>query len=105
MVLPAPCKPHIRITVGGVEEKFNFTSFSPIRFVNSSFTILTTCCPGVRLSITSIPMALSLTVLIKSLTTLKLTSASNKASLTSLIATSTSFSESLPLPFNLPKAF
>ena len=51
------------------------------------------------------PTALSVTALVKSLTTLKLTSASRSASLTSRIPSFTSASVSLPLSLNLAKAF
>lgn len=79
----------------------NFLFFFPIRAVSSSFTILITCCAGVKLSITSLPIALSFTLLINCFTTLKFTSDSKSASLTSLIARSTSFSDNFPLPLNL----
>src|SRR5438477_396784 len=54
--------------------------------VSSSWTIFTTCWPGVTLFSTSWPSARSRTFATKSLTTSKLTSASSSASLTSRIA-------------------
>ena len=61
VVLPEPCRPAMRITVGGLPPKASFESPEPIRVVSSSLTIFTTCCAGVRLSMTSAPRARSLT--------------------------------------------
>ncbi len=69
---------------------------------SSSLTILTTCWPADRLSRTSWPMALSRTRATKSLTTLKLTSASSRARRTSRMAASTSASLIRPRPVRLP---
>ena len=69
---------------------------SPRVVINSSLTILITCWAGVRLFITSAPTHRSRTRLMKSLTTLKLTSASSRASRTSRRAASTSASVSRP---------
>ena len=82
VVLPAPCKPTIITTVGGLLAILIDVFSPPINCVNSSCTIFITCCPGVKDCITSDPKARSETVLTKSLTTLKLTSASNNANLT-----------------------
>ena len=57
-------------TVGGREEILSFSFSLPMRVVSSSLTILTIIWAGVRLSITSAPMARSVTALTKSLTTL-----------------------------------
>ena len=73
-------------------------------FVSSSWTILTICWPGMRLSKTSEPTARSVTVFIKSRTTLKLTSASSRASFISRMPSLTSASVSLPLLRNFLKA-
>jgi len=100
VVLPAPCSPTIIRTVGGLEENTILLLVFPISSVICSLTILITCCPGVRLSSTSWPIALSVTLLIKSLTTLKLTSASKRAIFTSLMASFTSFSFNLPAPLS-----
>ena len=62
VVLPEPCRPAIRITVGGRFENESLVPAWPIRAVSSSWTILTTCWPGVRLSSTSLPIARSLTL-------------------------------------------
>ena len=70
---------------------------------SSSLTILTTCWPADRLSRTSWPMARSRTRAMKSLTTLKLTSASRSARRTSRIAASTSASLIRPRPVRLPR--
>ena len=65
VVLPEPWRPAIRITVGGLGEKVIRRADSPISAVSSSFTIFTTCWPGLRLSITSLPSARSLTAAVK----------------------------------------
>src|SRR5699024_2120346 len=98
VVLPAPCRPTIIITVGERSATAILLCSPPIKFVNSSLTTLITCCPGVKLSITSCPTARSLIRLIKSLTTLKLTSASSKARRTSRVISLTSCSATFPLP-------
>ena len=68
----------------------------PRTSINTSLTILITCWPGVTDLNTSSPTALTLTLSINSFTTDKATSASNKADLTSLKASSTSFSDKAP---------
>ena len=70
VVLPEPCKPHIMMMVGILEEKLMRLSVEPISSVSSSRTILMTCCAGVRLERTSSPTAFSVTFLTKSLATL-----------------------------------
>ena len=71
VVLPLPCRPQSISTVGGLDLMWmRAASFPPIRAVSSSLTILTTCWAGVRLSITSCPMARSVTPAINSLATL-----------------------------------
>ena len=57
VVLPEPCRPAIRITVGPAEAKARSRPAPPISAVSSSLTILTTCWPGLRLSSTSAPEA------------------------------------------------
>ncbi len=84
-------------TVGAFAAVWIVACSPPIKSVNSSLTILMICCPGERLSNTSAPTARALTVFKKSLTTLKLTSASSKASRTSLIISFTSASVTFPL--------
>ena len=81
------------------------TVSSPIILVNSSSTILMICCPGFKLSWTSLPKASFFIFLIKSFTTLKLTSASNKANRISRLASLISASEILPLPVKFFNAF
>ena len=100
VVLPAPWSPTNIITVGPTLEKLILLSLPPIRSVSSSLTILMTCWAGVKLSKTSLPTHFSLTFLTKVFTTLKLTSASNNASFTSLMASLISFSPNLPLPLS-----
>ncbi len=69
VVLPAPCKPHIKIIVGGFGAMVNLEFVLPIKAVSSSLTILITCCPGVKLFKTLSPLHFSLILLTKSLTT------------------------------------
>ncbi len=83
VVLPEPCKPTSITTVGGFGASSSRAFWPPISAVNSSCTILTTCCAGVRLAITSWPVARWRTTLTKLRTTLKFTSASRRASRTS----------------------
>src|SRR5699024_6406686 len=99
VVFPAPCNPTIIMTVGERSATAILLCSPPIRSVSSSLTTLITCCPGVRLSMTSCPTARSLIRLIKSLTTLKLTSASNNASRTSRAISLTSCSLTFPFAF------
>src|SRR6266542_4483413 len=103
VVLPEPCRPASRITVGGRPAKASRESPPPITAVSSSWTIFTTCCPGVRLFSTSSPTARSRTRPTKSLTTRKLTSASSRARRTSRRAASTCASDSRPCPRRLAK--
>ena len=46
VVLPEPCRPAMRITVGGRGENVMPAAAPPMSFVSSSLTILTTCWPG-----------------------------------------------------------
>ncbi len=101
--MPDPCSPTTIITVGGLDDRLSLLSEPPIKAVISSWTILTICCPGVRLLNTSWPTARSLTRFTKSLTTLKFTSASNRARRISRMATFTSSSVILPFPRSLRK--
>jgi len=89
-----------RFFIAGLFSKF---AVSPSVLINSSLTILTTICAGESDRITSSPMARSRTRARKSLTTLKLTSASSNARRTSRNAASTSASDSLPLPLSFLK--
>ena len=77
----------------------------PMSLSISSLTILMTMCPGFRPLRTSSPTALSLTDLTNDLTTLKLTSASRSALLTSFIASLTSSSVSTPLLLSFLNTF
>src|SRR5674476_1403745 len=98
VVLPEPCRPAIRMTVGAWPLKASLESPLPMSATSSSLTIFTTCCAGVRLSMTSAPSARSLTWATNSRTTLKLTSASSSARRISRIAASMSSALSLPCP-------
>ena len=99
VVFPAPWRPAIMITVTSLAGRSAISVVSdPIRFTSSSFTILITIWPGFSPFITSWPIARSWTAFINCFTTLKLTSASRRASFTSFSAVLTSASVSLPLP-------
>src|SRR5205823_9316739 len=96
VVLPAPCSPASRRTVGGFDA-YVMRRFSPPRVLtSSSWTILMTCWAGLRLLERSSPMACSLMRATTPLTTRKLTSASSRAKRISRRTSSTSFSPSRP---------
>src|SRR6202165_3177799 len=103
VVLPKPCRPASTITVGA-DAAYVSGARSPSKRTISSSTILTSCCPGFRLSITSAPTARGQMLATKSLTTLYLTSASSSASRTSRSPASTSASLSLPRPVSFLSA-
>jgi len=71
---------------------------APIRLSSSAWTIFTNAWPGVRLRDTSVPTARSLTLLTKSLTTGRATSASSRAMRTSRNVSLMLSSVSLALP-------
>ena len=77
----------------------------PISLTSSSFTILMTICPGFSPFMTSCPTACSCTDLINCFTTLKLTSASRSAILTSFSAVLTSAAVRRPLLLRFLKTF
>ena len=97
VVLPEPCSPHKRIELG-TASKVSAVLEAPSNLTNSSWMILMTCCPGWMLRITSWPIAFFRTSSINCPTTLKLTSASNKASRTSRNESATLVSLILPMP-------
>ena len=97
VVLPAPCKPAIMTMVGGLGAMVKRVVWPPSRATSSSLTILMTCWVGDRLSRISASVAFSVTVLMKSLATLKLTSASSSAMRISRMASLISDSVSRPL--------
>lgn len=67
----APCRPHIMITVGGLDLMWmRAASLPPMSSVRDSFTILMTCWAGVMLLSTSSPTALAVTLATNSLATL-----------------------------------
>ena len=96
VVLPDPCRPAMRITVGGRGANATPALEPPMSAVSSSLTILTTCWPGFSWFSTSEPRQRSLTVEVNDLTTLKLTSASSSARRISRIVALTSASVSVP---------
>ena len=106
VVLPAPCRPAIMNTVISFPgRRGNSVVSLPISFTSSSFTILITIWPGFRPLITSCPIACSCTDLVNCFTTLKFTSASNRAIFTSLRASLTSSSVRRPLLRNFLNTF
>ena len=102
VVLPEPWRPTMT-TTAGLPLRWKTRSPAPSRPTSSSWTIFTTAWPAVRLCRTSVPIACSRTRATKSLTTLKLTSASSSARRTSRIAASTSASLIRPLPVSEPR--
>ena len=70
VVLPAPWRPTIITTVGGLEAMVSLVLSPPIRSVSSWLTILTICWAGERASSTSAPTAFSVTWAMNCLTTL-----------------------------------
>src|ERR1700682_6298820 len=79
VVLPEPCSPAMSTMVGGCEANFSLAVSLPRVSTSSSRTILMTCSPGESAVSTSCPTALAWMRSIRSLTTLKLTSASSSA--------------------------
>ena len=59
VVLPEPCRPAIRMTVGGCEANLKRAVSLPSRAISSSRTILMTCSEGERAVRTSVPTALT----------------------------------------------
>ncbi len=101
VVLPEPCNPTSAMTAG-FPERWSARSPPDRSAVSSSLTILTTCWPALSEVMTSAPIARSRTRAVKSLTTLKLTSASSSARRTSRMAVSTSASLIRPRPVSEP---
>ena len=99
VVLPAPCKPAIRITAGGCAAKLMSDTPSPMVAANSRLTTPTKAWPGFNEPMTSWPRAFSFTRAMKSRTTGKATSASSKAMRTSrsMSATLVSVMRACPL--------
>ncbi len=83
VVLPAPCRPAIRMTAGGCVARSMSDTPAPIVAVSSRCTMPTSACPGESEPATSAPSALSLTRAMKSRTTGSATSASSSAMRTS----------------------
>ncbi len=79
VVLPEPCRPASRITVGGVLANRSRLVSPPRMVTSSSCTILMTCCAGFSAAETSSPLARSRTRAMNSLTTGRATSASSRA--------------------------
>ena len=98
VVLPAPCRPASRITVGGFFASCSRRVWPPSTSTNWSCTICTTCWAGFSACDTSIPRARSRTAAVKSRTTGRATSASSRARRISRTVASMSASDSRPLP-------
>src|SRR5580658_1874499 len=88
VVLPEPCNPTIRKTLGGSLANLSFDSWLPRTLISSSLMIPITCCEGDSELSTSCPIARVLPLSMRCLTTLKLTSASSSATRTSRRAVS-----------------
>src|SRR5262245_37689867 len=98
VVFPEPCRPTSITTVGGFELIASLPVSPPSVVTSSSWTILMTCCAGLRLFATSAPRARSLTRLMNDFTTVTFTSASSSATRISLASSSMSLSLSGPRP-------
>ncbi len=97
VVLPEPCSPTIRIGTGAAACRFSGTAPAPpSASIITSLTTLMTCWPGATLSSTSIVVACSRTLAMKSFTTGSATSASSSARRTSRSASAMSISDKRP---------
>ena len=83
VVLPAPCRPAMRMTAGGCAARLMSLTPSPMVAASSRLTMPTSVWPGLRLPSTSWPSAFSFTRAMKSRTTGRATSASSRAMRTS----------------------
>ena len=83
VVLPAPCNPASITITGRCARKLRPVLGSPMRRTSSSCTTLMKAWPGVRLLVTSTPMARLLIASVNVLTTGSATSASSSARRTS----------------------
>src|ERR1700712_2193241 len=79
VVLPEPCRPAMRMTVGGCEANLKRAVSVPRVAMSSSRTILTICSEGLRAVATSLPRDLARIFSMRSLTTVRLTSDSSRA--------------------------
>src|SRR5690606_3890713 len=98
VVLPAPCRPAIRITAGGCTLRSRPLACEPITAVSSSRTTLIRAWPGVSDLSTSWPTARTLIRSIRACTTGRATSASSSAMRTSRVASRMFSSVSRPRP-------
>src|SRR5438067_4463663 len=98
VVLPEPCRPISMITVGGCGAHASRCPLPPSSSTSSSWTTFTTCWAGVSDLRTSWPIAFSRTRSTKPRTTLKLTSASSRATRISRSASWMLSSVSRPWP-------
>ena len=98
VVLPEPCRPAIKITVGGCEANLKRAVSLPRMAINSSRTIFTTCSEGESAVSTSVPTALARMCSIRSVTTFRFTSASSSATRISRRASAMFSSLSVPWP-------
>src|SRR5574343_1147068 len=83
VVLPAPCRPAIRMIAGGWAARLMSETPSPMVAASSFWTMETSTWPGLSEPTTSWPRAFSLTRAMKSRTTGRATSASSRAMRTS----------------------
>src|SRR5690606_1998892 len=98
VVLPAPCRPAIRITAGAGTLRLRSLACAPITAVSSSRTTLISAWPGVSDLSTSCPTARTLIRSTSACTTGKATSASSSAMRTSRVASRMFSSVSRPRP-------
>ena len=103
VVLPEPCRPTSMIATGGGASRSSGTASVPSISIRWSWTTLMTICPGAIERRTCAPIAFSLTVSTKSLTTGSATSASSSAIRTSRSAAVTSASLSAPRRVSWPR--
>src|ERR1017187_8440632 len=104
VVLPEPCSPAIRMTLGGCEANLKRAVSLPSSVISSSRTILITCSEGESAVSTSVPTAFTRICSIRSVTTLRLTSASSSATRIRLSASVMFSSVSVPWPRRTLKA-
>ena len=105
VVLPEPCRPASKITVGGTLANRSRLASPPRISTSSSCTILMTCCAGFSACDTSAPLARSFTRAMNCLTTGSATSASSRAMRISRAVASMSAGDSRPLPRNWEKTW
>src|SRR5271156_543339 len=98
VVLPEPCSPAMRMTLGGWEDFWKRAVSLPRTLMSSSWTILTICSEGLRAVATFSPMARARMCSMSSLTTARFTSDSRRARRISRRASEMFSSEMVPWP-------